>query len=91
MTEQPTTEALLAQLRATHQPADLVDVAACTVAGAKAWHRRIQEQRRDSGRFHPDGRLWDFDDMTPHDQAALVALVGPVVEAALATLDRRRA
>lgn len=66
---QPTTDSLLEQLRATHVGhRSLADVSAAVEAGArvlsKKWDERTQEER-----------------------AALLAMVGPVVEAALATLD----
>lgn len=87
MSQPPTAESLLEQLRCTHlAPLPLVDVSAAVEAAARTWHRRIQEQRRDRARFRDDGQLWQWEDLTPHDQAALLALVGPFVEAALSTI-----
>jgi hypothetical protein len=53
-------------------------------AGARAWFDRIQAQRLDSGRKRPDGRLWQWEDLTDDDQRAYRALAEPIVIVALA-------
>lgn len=58
--------------------------AAVTVeAGARAWFNRQQAIRRDDGRLRPDGKPWQWEDLTADDQHAYRALARPIVEAAI--------
>jgi len=67
---QPTTDSLLEQLRATHVGhRSLADVSVAVEAGARVL-----------------ARTWD--ELTQEQRSALIAVVGPVVEAALAALDQ---
>lgn len=59
--------------------------------GAKAWFDRVQAQRLDAGRKRPDGRAWQWDDLTESDRVGYRALVRPVVESAEAERDAARA
>lgn len=56
-------------------------------AAARAWFDRQQATRRDADRFRPDGRPWQWDDLTDHDRTAYRALVAPIVTAAFEAVD----
>lgn len=61
---------------------------AAVLAGAQAWHARIQSQRMDAGRKAPDGGPWRWGHLVESDRRAYLALARPVVEAALDAYDR---
>lgn len=68
---QPTTDSLLEQLRATHVGhRSLADLSMAVEAGARAL-------------------AGQWDELPEERQVALIAILGPVVEAALAALDQR--
>lgn len=52
-------------------------------AAARAWFDRGQAARMDGARRRPDGKSWQWEDLTDHDRRAYCALVEPMVKAAL--------
>ena len=61
-----------------------IDLTTATTAAARAWFDRGQRDRLDEGRKRPDGRRWQWEDLTPMDQHAYRSLVLPIVTAVLA-------
>lgn len=51
---------------------------------ARAWFDRQQADRRDAARLRPDGRLWQWEDISAQDQHTYRALMAPVAEAVAA-------
>jgi hypothetical protein len=62
------------------------DLTAAVDAGARAWFDRAQGQRRDDGRLRPDGKPWQWEDLTAIDRHAYRSLALPIVTAVLATI-----
>lgn len=60
----------------------MTDLTDAVDAAARAWHKRIQDDRMDAGRFKDDGTPITWDDLTPLDQHAFRSLVLPIVTAA---------
>lgn len=65
---------------AGEQIARLVD------AAARAHHDSGQARRMDAARLRPDGRPWDYADLTPSGQASARAYVAPIVNTVIEQL-----
>ena len=52
-------------------------------AGGRAWFEGLQSLRLDAGRRRPDGKRWQWDDLTEDDRNAYRALAYPIVKAAV--------
>ena len=61
---------------------------AAILAGAKAWHQRIQASRKDAGRLSDEGRAWQWEDLTESDRRAYLALAREVVTPALDAIEK---
>lgn len=57
----------------------MTDLTDAVDAAARAWHKRIQDDRMDAGRFKDDGTPITWDDLTPLDQHAVRALFSPII------------
>ena len=66
------------------------DLTAAVDAGARAWFDRAQGQRRDDGRLRPDGKPWQWEDLTEDYRKAYRALVRPVVLAVIQTITEEK-
>lgn len=56
-------------------------------AAARAWFHRDQTGRMDAGRLRNDGKPWQWEDLTTDGQRAYLAIVEPIVEAALVAYE----
>jgi hypothetical protein len=61
------------------------DLTTAVDAAARAHFDRCQRDRLDSWRHRPDGRLWQWEDLTATDKHAVRSFVLPIVKAVLDT------